>query len=304
MQKTIPILLLCLSCCSLCCKRSSEKPTFLITADAGPNGRIAPNGQTKVTAGTDQTYYIRPEPGYGISSILVDNRAVVIDSIYTFHYVNTNHAIQAVFEKAYTITVKIDANGTVSPSDEITAISGASVLLVLQPAANYHTDTLWLDGIPHDLDGEATFTLDNITTNHKVKVSFTDGLTRKEFAAVKGYIGSGNRHYIKIDDNFDNSNFFPWEEVPLRPCEKDDYEYYGNDGTFISYVGGTSCYPGGPTDYDFKGTWAIDKYGKKLYYANATIKDTVGIELITSDSLVITYKNGLLYRRHYINGKP
>src|SRR5215831_16987325 len=46
--------------------------TYGITASAGANGSISPNGVTTVNSGASQSYTITPDPGYHVADVLVD----------------------------------------------------------------------------------------------------------------------------------------------------------------------------------------------------------------------------------------
>jgi hypothetical protein len=71
--------------------------TYTITASAGANGSISPNGATIVNYGGSQTYTISPNSSYNISNVLVDGSSVGAVGTYTFSNVTTNHTISATF---------------------------------------------------------------------------------------------------------------------------------------------------------------------------------------------------------------
>ncbi|MCX5814925.1 MAG: hypothetical protein NTX75_01605, partial [Proteobacteria bacterium] len=88
---------------------------YSITASAGANGTISPAGVTTKNQSASQTYFITPNSGYKISSVLIDGISVGTMAAYTFSNLNANHAISAVFaEKTYTFatggTVTYDGN--------------------------------------------------------------------------------------------------------------------------------------------------------------------------------------------------
>ena len=56
----------------------------IITASAGPNGTITPEGAVEVPEGANQTFHITPKPGYHIQDVLVDGTSVGAVSEYTF----------------------------------------------------------------------------------------------------------------------------------------------------------------------------------------------------------------------------
>jgi hypothetical protein len=75
-----------------------EIDTFTITATAGENGSISPQGVTSAAYGASLDYTITPSDGYHISDVLVDGSSVGQVSSYSFDNISTWHTIEAVFE--------------------------------------------------------------------------------------------------------------------------------------------------------------------------------------------------------------
>ena len=82
--------------------------TYIITANAGAGGSIAPSGAVSVNHGSSQTFTITPNPGYHISGVLVDSTLAGAVTIYTFNNITTGHNIVASF--ALNAVVDIDPN--------------------------------------------------------------------------------------------------------------------------------------------------------------------------------------------------
>jgi hypothetical protein len=74
--------------------------SFTITAKAGDNGAIAPNGAASVASGKDQTYTITPNKGYEVADVLVDGKSVGAVKTYTFSAVTADHTISVTFKTA------------------------------------------------------------------------------------------------------------------------------------------------------------------------------------------------------------
>ena len=72
---------------------------YTITAEAGEGGSISPSGRVSVTRGSDKTFTISADDGYGIADVLVDGKSVGAVSSYTFENVRANHTIEVVFER-------------------------------------------------------------------------------------------------------------------------------------------------------------------------------------------------------------
>jgi flagellin-like protein len=89
---------------------------YTITATAGPNGAIDPNGVISVTSGNNQAFTITPNAGYQIANVQVDSGSVGALASYTFTNVIGPHAISATFEpiaaNPVTLTITFAGTGT------------------------------------------------------------------------------------------------------------------------------------------------------------------------------------------------
>jgi hypothetical protein len=81
--------------------------SFIISATAGENGNIEPDGKVSVNEGENQTFTFIPDEGYEIEDVLVDDESVgFTDNKYTFNDVTDDHTINVTFKmKTYTVTV-------------------------------------------------------------------------------------------------------------------------------------------------------------------------------------------------------
>jgi len=68
-----------------------------ITASAGPNGSISPNGAVEVVEGQDPTFTITPAANHAVQDVLVDDVSVGAVTSYTFYGVTAAHTIAASF---------------------------------------------------------------------------------------------------------------------------------------------------------------------------------------------------------------
>ncbi len=76
-----------------------EPISFTITASAGIGGTISPSGKIVVNYGESKRFIIIPDKGYKIKDILIDGKSVGPVSVYTFSNIDSDHKIEAVFEK-------------------------------------------------------------------------------------------------------------------------------------------------------------------------------------------------------------
>jgi M6 family metalloprotease-like protein len=148
---------------------------FQITATAGANGSITPNGIVNVISGNDQAFTIAPSLGYHIDSVLVDeiyDATATTTGAYTFTNVTANHTIRAVFAvNTFTITATAGANGSVSPSGVTTYNYSANAAITATPDNGYQIDSMFVDGV--FTNPIATYLFQNITANHTIHYTFS-----------------------------------------------------------------------------------------------------------------------------------
>jgi hypothetical protein len=74
-----------------------QLPVFTISASAGENGSIDPQGDIQVVKGSDITFTIRPDFGFRITSVMVDGNNTGQADTYTFTNIDCNHTIHVSF---------------------------------------------------------------------------------------------------------------------------------------------------------------------------------------------------------------
>jgi hypothetical protein len=85
--------------------------TYTITASAGANGSITPNGPVVVNSGANQSFTITPDGGYNVANVLVDGVSVGAVTSHTFTNVTANHTIASTFfSGAQALIVYVDDN--------------------------------------------------------------------------------------------------------------------------------------------------------------------------------------------------
>lgn len=148
---------------------------FLITATAGANGTITPNGIVNVISGNNQLFTITPSLGYHIDSVLVDeiyDATATTSGSYTFTNVIANHTIRAVFAvNTYTITATAGLNGSVSPSGITNYTYSSNASFTATPNNGYEIDSMFIDGVY--TTPVATYLFQNITANHTIHYTFS-----------------------------------------------------------------------------------------------------------------------------------
>jgi hypothetical protein len=111
---------------------------YTITATAGANGSISPNGSVSVTKGADQTFTFTPAVGYQTDAVKVDGTAVnVSGNSYTFTNVQANHSIEVSFKAEQRSHQYLDYT-----------LTGKSVKVFVAGADENETFTLKVNGQP------------------------------------------------------------------------------------------------------------------------------------------------------------
>ena len=139
--------------------------SYSITASAGSNGSISPNGVANVPSGGTQVYNLLPASCYHVADVLVDGISVGAVTTYSFANVITAHTISATFAINPAITVSV--SGPVNVCQYI----GTNEPVVYTATSAGATNFNWI--VPANvtiLSGQGTSTL---------TVTFLDG-----FAAV------------------------------------------------------------------------------------------------------------------------
>ena len=165
--------------------------TYTITATAGNGGTINPLGTVTVNEGGDQAFTITADAGYRIASVLVDGADAIselVNNVYTFVNVTANHTIAVTFapvsSTTYTIIATAGANGTITPNGVITVNEGATQTFRITPNNGYRIATVMVDDV-NVLDDVVDFqyTFYNVTADHRINVTFTNGDAVDEYTA-------------------------------------------------------------------------------------------------------------------------
>lgn len=163
------------------CTAKATYTQYTITATAGANGSIIPNGATKVYKGDSQTFTITAGSGYRISDVLVDNVSVGAVSSYTFEDVAADHTISVTFEKnsggsvtptptRYTITAEAGEGGSISPDGRVRVDRGDDQTFRITPDDGYEIADVLVDG--ESVGAVSSYTFENVRANHTIEVVF------------------------------------------------------------------------------------------------------------------------------------
>jgi hypothetical protein len=145
--------------------------TYTITANAGANGSINPEGSVTLIEGSDQTFTIVANKDYKIEDVLVDGTSVGAVSSYTFTNVTADHTISASFVPiTYIITASVDSNGSITPNGDVKVIKGSNQTFFITADNGYRIEDVLVDGTSVGAVNRYTFSY--VTTDHTISVSF------------------------------------------------------------------------------------------------------------------------------------
>jgi hypothetical protein len=175
--------------------------TFTITATAGPNGTISPDGIVYVDYGATQVFNINPNIGYHVADVLVDGESAGAINTYTFTSVNGNHSISATFAiNTYTITASAGPHGSITPSGEISVNYNASQSFIIAANTGYHIVDVAIDGSSIGVPDNYTF--NSIIADHSISASFAiNSYTITASAGLNGSISPSGTVVVNYGDN-------------------------------------------------------------------------------------------------------
>jgi hypothetical protein len=109
--------------------------TFTITATAGANGSISPQGAVSVNYGSSRTFTVTPNSGYKISDVKVDGVSVGAVTSFLFGGVVSSHTIEAVFSSL-----------TTQPGNTVSAMNAGGNSYVDSAGVSFSADKYYQGG--------------------------------------------------------------------------------------------------------------------------------------------------------------
>jgi hypothetical protein len=185
---------------------TATTPTsYTITTSAGAGGTISPAGTVSVTRRASQSFTIAADPGYKITSVIVDGAAQSGAAgqaafVYPFQNVVGNHSISAQFEinsgVTYTVTVAAGANGGITPGTSMFN-AGSNATFSVQPATGYKISQILLDGSAISItnDSGQTVPINDMQADHTLSAAFAVR-TFTISIAIDGYWNGGTTNPV------------------------------------------------------------------------------------------------------------
>ncbi|MDP4222531.1 MAG: LamG-like jellyroll fold domain-containing protein [Bacteroidota bacterium] len=250
--------------------------TYTITASAATGGSINPSGAFVVNEGANQTFSIKPDLGFKVSDVKIDDISVGAVSSYTFSNVAANHSITALFDSTptYTITATAGTGGLVSPGGILTLNEGSNQVYSITAGQGYKISDVRVDDV--SAGALSSYTFSNLTANHTISATFE--IITLTLTSSAGSGGSINP-YGTVTVNYGTSQTFSM--VP-------------DEGYQISSVLVDNVPEGAPSSYTFNYIIASHTISASFAPRTFTITSSAGTggSVTPSGSNTVTYGGG------------
>ncbi len=174
------------------------KKSHMVIATSNTGGTISPRGGIRVKKGDSITLNIKPESGFRIKKVIVDDRNVGKVSSYTFNNIRSNHKIDVKFERIntikYTIKTTVIGKGSIGPSGKVTVNEFDNKTFTIQPEYGYKISYLKIDGV--DVGARTKYTFKDIQADHKIEVKFEKEKNKKGKVSDLSKDGT---YYVNVD---------------------------------------------------------------------------------------------------------
>ncbi len=156
--------------------------TYTVTGTAGTNGSIDPSGDITKDYDSTQCFTATPNTGYDIDTWYLDGDSVQTGGGYCLNNIAANHTVNVTFKmQTFAVTASAVANGSIDPLSAAVNYNG-SQLFTATPDTGYEVNEWFVDGSGVQT-AESTYTLENITANHTVTVTFS-----RMVLSIAGYV--------------------------------------------------------------------------------------------------------------------
>lgn len=228
-----------------------------VTTEGGEGGTVSPSGSLRLAAGSSQTFYAYPEPGYGLDAVLVNGvpvpvravvaptlrslRAALPQSVYQFTVDNlaSDAQVSVRFKKladdepapapvlVHEVTASVSGNGMISPAGAVQVPSGGTASFTVRADAGWHLAALTVGGQDAmDRLSGGVLTLENVQDDAQVNAVFEADAVQPEpdpFVTVQASSSAGGR-------------VSPSGEVPVRTGGSQSFAFLPDEGYVLDTV--------------------------------------------------------------------
>ncbi|PID39922.1 MAG: hypothetical protein CR984_05880 [Proteobacteria bacterium] len=194
--------------------------TYTISATAGENGSISPDGDIHVTHGANKAFTITADDGYHIANVIVDG--ITRGAVPTVKWtdIDANHTISVTFaadvEETFSITATAGDGGAIAPAGSIDVSAGVNQTFTITPDAGHTIEDVVIDG--SSMGPIPNYTFVNIAANHTVKVSFAASANKPPVADAGPDQTAEENHQVILTgvnsiDPDDGIATFQWRQI-------------------------------------------------------------------------------------------
>ena len=167
--------------------------SYTITATAGANGSISPQGTVSVNYGGSQNFTITPNSGYRIADVKVDGVSVGAVTSFLFGTVISNHTIEATFSAS-----------NPQPGETVFALNAGGNVYTDKAGVTYSADKYYQGGRTWNTSSSIAATEDDSlyrserygNFSYAIPVSNGNYVVTLKFAEI--YWSSANRRIFKV----------------------------------------------------------------------------------------------------------
>jgi hypothetical protein len=230
-----------------------KKP--IITAQAGEHGQIYPDGKIEVHHGDFKMFSIRPDTGYKVQSILVDDQpvSVNVDQIgvynlwksYIFSNIEEDHTLLVSFNRCH-INTSSNGNGRIEPDGNNVFDVHDHVNYLFIPNSGFFVDDVIVDGL--SIGPQPYYNFWRLTDDHTLEVNFraievhtltataTEGGSISPSGKIQVLDGEYGEFMIEPDDMHELTDVWANGHSILNTNQNEDVNVLpvGKDGYFIS----------------------------------------------------------------------
>ena len=232
--------------------------THDVTATAGENGRISPEGVVHVREGSNQRFEFLPDEGYELDQVFVDGVEITNLASTEYYYVadvTEDRTIHVTFRKMpvyHNVTVLVSGQNTdahtVSPRGVTPVPEGGSFSVTFAPFAGYEVEKVLVDGAP--VSAEGSYSIASVNAPATIEIFFKissytvtfvdhDGTVLKTETVAHGEQATApadpvREHYVFTgwDTNFSEVTTAVTIRATYKPAEY-TVKFLGWDGTVL-----------------------------------------------------------------------
>ena len=177
---------------------------YAIIATSNGFGTIDSTPARVATYGENQTFTFTPNANYFLQRLEIDGVETTVASTYTFYNISSVHTVNATFKLSNpTITIINGPRGTPSPGTTSVPY-GTNQSFDLAPDADYHVETLTVDGVIVTPPAGNILTFTNVTETHTVDVRYSINIytiTIGEMPGVNVFYKLDNASFVAMPAN-------------------------------------------------------------------------------------------------------